>query len=497
MKKIISYLLFVILFIVFIFLAWYKLGVFFCNRGNYYFELQAYEKAAVYYKKAVKINPKAWTAYLGLADTYKEEKKYPAAVQEYEKVLKINPSFSRAYEFLADIYYQQGNYQQAQEVLLKGQKENPEDNKIKDSLKSNCFAYFSDTLAKSTELFMSNKNQEAIAILDEVLKICPGNALAYYTLGYYYLFSQDYNNAEMNLNKSLEIDPQFYYSYKLLSDICLKRGNIEKAIFFAQKVIDLNNTDASAYHNLGLLLMLLERYSQALPYLQKALILASDNADYAYSLASVYRDNKMYNQAIEIYKKLSKLNNDYPNMHNDLADIYTILNDPYQALLEYRKEMQNCQVKIKHSPNDPVALNDYAYALNGVGQSKEAGQIAEKLIISYPKYRQAYITLSKIYQKTGRNDLAIENLEKAKKLSPGTNFIDNEIFIVRNNPAAGKTYAKEKDSIYLRNGRKIKGRIKREDADKVILEVWLGSTPGELTFYRDTIERIEKENEDL
>mgnify|MGYP001602921683 CR=1 FL=1 len=231
MKKIITFLLLVILFTVFIFLAWYKLGAFFCNQGNYYLELKSYGKAASCYKKAIKINPKAWMAYLGLADIYKEEKKYDSAVQEYEKVLKINPFSPRADEFLADIYYQQGNYQLAQEILLRGQKKNPQDEKIKESLKSNCFAYFADTLAKSADLFTANRSKEAIARLDNVLKICPPNALAYYTLGYYYLFSQDYNNAEINLNKSLEIDPKFYQAYKLLSEVYISKGEFSQYFF--------------------------------------------------------------------------------------------------------------------------------------------------------------------------------------------------------------------------------------------------------------------------
>jgi len=72
-------------------------------------------------------------------------------------------------------------------------------------------------------------------------------------------------------------------------------------------------------------------------------------------------------------------------------------------------------------------LNNYAYALNGIGGSAKAEQIAEGLVLAYPRYRQAYLTLSKIYEKMNKNDLALNSLEKAKQLSSGESFIDDEI----------------------------------------------------------------------
>lgn len=281
---------------------------------------------------------------------------------------------------------------------------------------------------------LAQKNKEAISLLENALLLCPGSALAYYTLGYYYLASQDYNNAEMNLNKSIAIDPQFRYAYKLLSDIYLKRRDIEKAVLYAQKAVSLDGSDASSCNDLGLLLMRLERYAEALPYLQKAVSLAPENVDYLYSLASIYRDNKMLSQAIEGYSKVNLLKSDYPNLHNDLADIYVVLGSPAQALVEYRQEAKYCREKLKNSPADPILLNNYAYALNGAGESSRAQEIAEGLVSAYPRYRQTYLTMSKIYEKMDKHDLALNSLEKARQLSSGESFIDDEIARLNKRP---------------------------------------------------------------
>lgn len=427
-RKVIGYLLLVVLLGVFAFLAWGKLAAFFCNRGNYYFEQMDYQKAAASYKNSIRMDPESWMAHLGLADVYRESGDYQAAAREYKKVLSINPLYARAYDSLAHVYYEEANYEEALKVLLQGQKGIPSDQKLIESFQSCCYAYIADALNKSTELFLAQKKEEAIPLLENALSSCPGSALAYYTLGYYYLANGDYDKAEINLNKSLGIDPQFSQAYKLLSDIYLDKRDIEKSLFYAQKTITLDASDPIALNDLGLLLMRLERYSEAIPYLEKAASLDPENADYVYSLASVYRDNKMFAQALEGYRKLGVLKNDYPNLHNDIADIYIALGKPDQALSEYRQEIKYSGEKLeKSSAADPVLLNNYAYALNGIGGSAKAQQIAEGLVLAYPRYRQAHLTLSKIYEKMNKNDLALKSLEKAKQLSSGESFIDDEL----------------------------------------------------------------------
>lgn len=187
------------------------------------------------------------------------------------------------------------------------------------------------------------------------------------------------------------------------------------------------------------------------------------------------------------------LKNDYPNLHNDLADIYNILGNRGQAVLEYQKEARFCQQELETDPDNPELLNNYAHALNALGESEEARKIIEGVIKSYPRYRQAYLTLSKIYEKTQNAPLALKALEKAKQLSTGEDFIDNEISRLNKEflPKA-KIQAEQKDRIYLKNGRQLQAKIIKEYPDKIVLEMWLGSSRGEVIFYRDAIERIEK-----
>jgi len=493
MKKAIEYLLLLVLLAIFIFLVWSKLGKFFCDQGDRYLESSSYKEAINSYGKAVRINPGLWSAHLGLAEAYRESGDYDGAIREYKITININPVSVKAYDSLAYLYSQNAKFEEALKTLSQAEEKIPGDQTLKDSREHCCFLYFADALTKSTELFLAQNNKEAIPVLKNVFSSCPGNALAYYTLGYYYFSEQDYSNAETNLNKAIAIDPDFYYAYKVLADLYFEQKDTGKALFYAQKAVSLGSKDASNYNDLGLLLMRLERYGEAAAYLKKAVSLDPNNADYIYSLGSVYRDNKMFDQAISEYNKIRVLKNDYPNLHNDLADIYVNLGRNKEAISEYQQEIKYCREKLKSFPNDPVALNNYAYALNGINEPGKAQEVAERLVSLYPRYREAYLTLSRIYEKMNKHALALKTLEKAKQLSGAEKFINDALSRLREQSLIGiKAHPQGRDWVYLKNGRKIQGRIKKEQQDKVILEVWLGSTQGELIFYRDSIERIEK-----
>lgn len=494
MKRALEYLLFFLALAVFLYLARGKFEAFFYNQGNGYSSRGFYRQAVNSYENALKINPQSWLSRLALADAYRDVRDYQRAADEYVKVLESNPLCQKAYQSLSEIYSRQGLHPEAMAVIVRGQEKIPGDPKIRKLAQESCYAFIVSTLDQCADLFLKGRSQDAISVLKETLEYCPDFAIAQYTLGYYYSRIRDYENARASLEKAILLDPQFHHAYKLLSEVYFKKGDFEKELFYAKKAIELNNNDASLYNDLGLALMHLERYPEALDYLKKAVSLDPDNPDYAYSLGSVYRDNKMPYQAIAEYNRLNVLKSDYPNLHNDLGDIYDILGDVRQASLEYSKEERYCRQAILNSPGNPILLNNYAYALNGLGESGKAKKIIEEVISAHPAYRQAYITLSRINDKMQDAGSALKAMEKAKSLSAGEDFIDEEIsrlnkrLAVKEKPAPGP----EEDTIYLKNGRQIRGKVKKEYPDKVVIEVVLGSSVGEVVFYRDSIGRMEK-----
>jgi tetratricopeptide (TPR) repeat protein len=138
-------------------------------------------------------------------------------------------------------------------------------------------------------------------------------------------------------------------------------------------------------------------------------------------------------------------------------------------------------------------LNNLSYAFCGIGEYDKAKKIIDKVLTLRPKYRQGYLTLANIYENLGNLKAASEALVKAKALSAETSYIDKGISQLKKDISlSDKKGLLPLDTIYLKNGRRIEGRIIEEDGEKVILEVDMGETIGNLIFYRKAIKEISK-----
>lgn len=404
-----------------------KAAVYFHNQGVGYYQRGLYKEAIASFKKALKLRPTLALTHFNLANVYMDTKRIDDAIAEYKLAIELDPKHIPAYQAFSRVYADRLLYEEAVAILKKIDNLAPQNKEIEESIKWVSLEYAADRLEKGTELFLSGEKEKAFRLMREAIKLQPDFTFAYYSMASCYFSEGNYELAEEALKTVVQLDPEFWLAYKLLGDVLFQRGLFEKALANYERALESNDKGPSVYNGLGLTLMQLERYNEALPYLKQAVALDPQNADTLYSLASVYRDSGRPIEAIKEYGKLIALKSDYPNMHNDLGDIYYNMGKKEEALREYEAEISNSRNKLLRDPNDPVARNSLAYALNGSGDSVKAKESIDKVIASNPGYRQAYLTLAKIYEKTGRLELATSALAKAKALSSETNFIDRDI----------------------------------------------------------------------
>jgi tetratricopeptide (TPR) repeat protein len=493
MKKIFKFLIILILVIVWVCLGWPKLAVLFYNKGCDYYDRGLYKEAVVSFEESLKINPSSAIAYYMLANAYIQRNMQDKAIEAYKKTIQIDHNYVQAYSALSQIYRINQRYEEALNQLKEAEGAGLSNQEIKKLWGEISFEYMADCLDRGTDAFLAGDRQKAYALLNKALEIKSDFAYTHYTLAYFYFTEQNYSEAERHLNEALKINPQFWSAYKLLGDIYFQKGAYERAIAQYKEALLLNYNNAGLNNDLGLALVQLERYSDAISSLKEALRLDPGNLNIRYSLASTYRDKGMLAEAIAEYKKIVELRQDYPNLYNDLGDIYKQQGRNKEALDAYHREIEYDQRRLLDNANNTITLNNLAYALNGIGEYDKAKETIGKALILEPNYRQAYLTLAKINEGSGNFNKAIATLEKAKRLSTQTHFIDSDIQRIKSDlrlPTTETLLAL--DTVYLKNGRQIKGRIKEEDKEKVILEVSLGNTTGSLTFYRNMIELIVK-----
>lgn len=491
-KKVVEVVIILALLVVGGYIGRNKLAAFYYNKGLLCYDSSSYDNAISYFKKSLDVNPKIALIHYALANTYREAKFDDMALEEYKKAVQLDLEYVNAYLSMARIYSRQGKYDQALEILKDAGSAglfNDEIKKLKEEISFSCTA---DFLNNGIDAFLKGDKLTAYDFLNKAIGIKSNLAFAHYTLGYFYYDEKKFKEAQIELENSIKIDDSFWLSHKLLGDINFLKGDYLGAIFRYRAALELNSSDAGLYNDLGLALMQREAYSEAAVYLKEAVRLEPENFNIRYNLASVYRDNSLFEEALAEYKILIESNPDYPNAHNDIGDIYKRQGRKEEAWKEYAKEADYANQKLSSNPNDPVALNNLAEAYCGMGDYDLAQRLIEKALNLQPNYRQAYLTFARIKEDSGKFAEALELLDKAKKLSFETNFIDRGQLKLRTMLSSAAARRKPLDKVYLKNGRMFEGLIKEENKERLVLEITAGNSTGNVILYSPDIERIVK-----
>ena len=143
---------------------------------------------------------------------YHNNKEYDKAIETYEKALETNPNSTLVNYEIALSYFSKGNYKEAvkhSDVVLK---------QDKDLLLQ---AY----MTKGSALDMLGKTKESIKLFNKAIKKTEGHYLLYYNLGLNYYKISDLENAEENVIKAIDLNPNHSSSHLMLANINNKKGN--------------------------------------------------------------------------------------------------------------------------------------------------------------------------------------------------------------------------------------------------------------------------------
>jgi tetratricopeptide (TPR) repeat protein len=143
---------------------------------------------------------------------------------------------------------------------------------------------------------------------------------AYYYIGLYHLFKEEYDNAIYSLTKAIDSgsrkQPEFVQAYFYLGRSYLRNNNNQQAIKIYQQLIKINPKfqwvdEASIYYDIGQALYKLGKYEQAMEYGLKVLVLNRVEVDLLaethLGLGHTYFALESFEKAIEHYQNCIKL----------------------------------------------------------------------------------------------------------------------------------------------------------------------------------------------
>lgn len=174
----------------------------FLEKTNQLFTEKKYDEAIALLKQFLEINPNVYQAFIGIGDCYREKGELEQALEEYNKALeqaKKDESMgkemtAKALARIGECYMRKEDFETAQDYFKLSIESYPEN----------------EILAYNVgEIYFSNqKIDEAIHYFELSTQIKSDWGPPYLKLGYAYLNKGDYENAKLNLNKFLELDPE-------------------------------------------------------------------------------------------------------------------------------------------------------------------------------------------------------------------------------------------------------------------------------------------------
>lgn len=222
------------------------------------------------------------------------------AEQMFQKALEIDPNLAHAYSGLSDVY--------AFEYM----------------------AYYD----RSKE-----KIEKAKAEALKAIETSPALPEAHRSLGRYYMFIKNYDNAEKSFLKAVEFNPKYAIGYRTLAWLKELIGDHEKAIYWAKTSLKFAPNDLETLLLLSLIHMDMRKYTVAMATLHRAIELAPDYGRAHYNLGTVYMKLGVLDLALENFSLAVKYEGD-PNAHIDAGYVYLISKKYEKARTEFENSIQ-------------------------------------------------------------------------------------------------------------------------------------------------------------
>lgn len=255
-------------------------------------------------------------------------------------------------------------------------------------------------LLKTARSFLLEKNfSEAINICQNILVNHSRCLPAYKILGEAYTEQGEIQEAIIVYTKALEIKPVGEF-HAYLGWLYTQQKWWEEAAYQYKLAEKLGIKWPELYYNFGLLLDKLGYSLVAVEYYQKAIAVQPSYQGAHIALALAWDNLGEYQQAIATYQKLIDQNTDEINAYNNLGCVFIKQGNFDQAIAIYQRA-------IARQPDNPILYNNLGQALSH-NEPEEAIQAYKRAIELDQDFGLPYYNLGKLWQKLGKNDLAIE-----------------------------------------------------------------------------------------
>ena len=211
-----------------------------------------------------------------------------------------------------------------------------------------------------------NKINMALEKVEYSLKLDPNSLLANYLSGSIYQQKGDLEKALFYYCKSIEIDKKFALGYQGAGDIYRLQKKWDLAIENSKKAIEMNSLLPSAFSSLGWIYLYQQNIEEAKKQFDRALKISSQTDIKALiGTAGIYMYRGDFQKALSEAEKIKKLKS-----QSYLG--YMIESDIYRTEGEYDKSIASANIAVEKEPMDYYTHFYLARSYLSAGKNKEA-----------------------------------------------------------------------------------------------------------------------------
>jgi Tfp pilus assembly protein PilF len=166
-------------------------------------QLHQYQEAIKFYQLTIRIDPQFMDAYKQLGQIFSHTNQFHNAIQSYKTVLKKDPTQIQYYSIVGDLLKTRLKYQEAEKYYKKA------------------------------------------------IRYSPKNHALYINLGIIQSNLQDWDSALSNFRKAQMLKPDFVESLGYISTMLIRKGEIKKAKFFLNRLVQFEPQNGPAHYNLA------------------------------------------------------------------------------------------------------------------------------------------------------------------------------------------------------------------------------------------------------
>jgi len=243
------------------------------------------------------------------------------------------------------------------------------------------------------------------------------SAFSYFCTGYFYLLERKWEKAAKNFENANKRDPSSERIVKHLATCYFQLGEKIKAINLLEKLSKKKPQEFSIHYTLATLYEMVEEKEQAIVSYEHASQCKINNLDYVfyadslYRLANLYMDQGQIEKGAEYYKRMFDM-----NLVGQPAKIHYEIGKKYFEKKMIDKALEHFLKSKKYNPQIKFTSFYITLCYGTLKKYDEAIKEAKLFLQKEPDSWAIRLTLSEIYEETGKDSEKKNELKKIEKI---------------------------------------------------------------------------------